>query len=417
MRGAETRANSKVKEPAALRPAHLAGVLGVGLLLRLAVLGLVLGQFSAHWFFSRGMEMGLLAQSIVRGAGLSSPFGPSTGPTAFIAPGYPLIVAAIFALFGVLSPASAVAVMTMQIAFNLLTILLIMRLAAALTSARMALLAGLFWAVSPPLMWLPTIFWDTSLSCCMVAAALVGALRLRRTARAVDFVLAGAFAAVAGLITSALLPTLLALLVWTAYECRKLAPYGLAWALLAFAILFSPWPIRNARVFHAFIPLRTTVGFELWMGNRPQATGFLDESVFPTFNAEELHKYIRMGEVAYVREKSAEARSYILAQPSRFVLLSLRRVVRFWTGSGNLSGSTVFIVHATVTTLLGLCGMVLLFRNHSPAAMAFLIPLVLFPLPYYITHAEFRYRLILDPLLAVLSVYAIDSFHAWWKTR
>ena len=46
-------------------------------------------------------------------------------------------------------------------------------------------------------------------------------------------------------------------------------------------------------------PLRTTVGFELWMGNRPGANGYLDESVFPTFNEQELNDYARTGEVAY----------------------------------------------------------------------------------------------------------------------
>ena len=34
----------------------------------------------------RGMEMGLLAKSVLAGQGLSSPFGVPTGPTAFIAP-------------------------------------------------------------------------------------------------------------------------------------------------------------------------------------------------------------------------------------------------------------------------------------------------------------------------------------------
>jgi len=39
----------------------------------------------------------------------------------------------------------------------------------------------------------------------------------------------------------------------------------------------------------------------------------------------------------------------------------------------------------------------------------FLLPLLLFPLPYYITHAEFRYRLVVDPLLTVLAAYAVSS--------
>jgi hypothetical protein len=36
--------------------------------------------------------------------------------------------------------------------------------------------------------------------------------------------------------------------------------------------------------------------------------------------------------------------------------------------------------------------------------------LMLFPLPYYITHAEFRYRLVIDPLLTILAAYAVTGF-------
>jgi len=39
----------------------------------------------------------------------------------------------------------------------------------------------------------------------------------------------------------------------------------------------------------------------------------------------------------------------------------------------------------------------------------FLLPLILFPLPYYITHAEFRYRLVVDPLLTILGAYAVSE--------
>jgi hypothetical protein len=33
---------------------------------------------------------------------------------------------------------------------------------------------------------------------------------------------------------------------------------------------------------------------------------------------------------------------------------------------------------------------------------------MIFPLPYYITHAEFRYRLVVDPLLTILAASALS---------
>ena len=79
-------------------------ILGLALLLRLLVFWVVLAKYPAGWLYQRGIEMGLLAQSLLAGKGLSSPFGRDTGPTAFIAPIYPILVAGVFRLFGTLSP-------------------------------------------------------------------------------------------------------------------------------------------------------------------------------------------------------------------------------------------------------------------------------------------------------------------------
>jgi 4-amino-4-deoxy-L-arabinose transferase-like glycosyltransferase len=381
------------------------------------VLWSVFRQFSAAWFFHRGTEMGLLAQSLLEGKGLSSPFGGATGPTAFIAPGYPLFVALIFKIFGIYTTASAIVIMGTNVVLNLLTILLIMQLAMRLSNQRAALLAGLFWAISPPLIWMPTIFWETNVSCFVVVASLAFVVQLRRPPSNGGFALLGACLAIAALINPALLPTLLAMLLWVAHRFLTGRRSALLFALLTFLVVYSPWPMRNARVFHAFIPLRSTVGFEMWMGNRPHATGYLEESLFPTFNKAELGKYVRQGEVAYVAQKSTEARDYIATHPGTFMKLTLRRFVRFWTGSGSQGGSPLFVLHACISTVLGLIGIGFLARRQPAIACLCALPLLLFPLPYYITHAEFRYRLVLDPLLTVLSACAICRLDAHPKLR
>ena len=146
------------------------------------------------------------------------------------------------------------------------------------------------------------------------------------------------------------------------------------------------------------------------MGNRAGATGFLDESVFPIFNRGEYDQYVAKGEVAYMQDKSALARAYIRAHPSEFLRLSGIRFIRFWTGTGSRDGSVIFILHAVLTTALGVTGIWRLWqRRRFSLAALFLLPLMLFPLPYYITHAEFRYRLVVDPLLTILAAYAVSG--------
>jgi 4-amino-4-deoxy-L-arabinose transferase-like glycosyltransferase len=408
--------NSGAENNRTRRHRELGTVLALALAARCLVLWSVFQHFSAAWFFHRGTEMGLLAQSLLQGRGLSSPFGGATGPTAFIAPGYPLFVALVFKIFGSYTTRSAMVLMGTNVVLNLATIWCIMQVARRLSNQRAALLAGLFWALSPPLIWMPTIFWETNVSCFVIAASLMFAVQLRRPPGNAGFLLLGACLAVAGLINPALLPLLLGMLLWVAYHFRTGRRSALLLALLGFLVVFSPWPMRNARVFHAFIPLRSTVGFEMWMGNRPRATGYLEESLFPTFNTVELQKYVREGEVAYVAEKSSEAEDYIETHPVTFMSLTLRRFVRFWTGSGSHNGSPFFILHACISTALGLVGLGFLARRQPAIACLCALPLLFFPVPYYLTHAEFRYRLVLDPLLTVLAACGVGALLDWPKT-
>jgi len=392
------------------------GVLVAAFCMRLIVVSLQLHK-PVMEFYSHPWEMGFLANSLLHGLGYSSPFGVPTGPTAFIAPGYPTIVAAIFLLFGVYSFKSALAIILLNVAASLATIALMMRLSRSLFGASAAWTAGIFWAFALPVLWLPVIFWESSFSALFFVTMLTLALRTRRTPTRTNWILLGTFTAVAALINPALIFSFVAIMGWAAFQTWRDAQGASSTAArfswkspalgaIALFVVFAPWPIRNAVRFHAFIPLRSTVGFELWMGNRPGATGRLNESIFPMYNRHELDAYEAQGEVAYIHGKSAAAWSYIGSHPAWFADMTARRFVRFWAGTGNAGSPVIYQIHALTTTLLGLLGLGLLFRRDRALAALFALPLLFFPLPYYMTHAEFRYRLNLDPVLVVLAAYA-----------
>jgi hypothetical protein len=362
--------------------------------------------------------MGLVASSLLHGLGFSSPFGGATGPTAIVAPGYPTLVAAIFLIFGTYTSASAVAIMLLQILISLLTIWLMMHVATEMLDARSAIIAGVFWAISIPLLWVPTIFWETSISQCALIGITAFALRCQRTPTRSTWIMLGACCSLAALTNPALLLSLIAIMGWSAYQTRRSGWVGPVLGMLALLVVFAPWPIRNAIRFHAFIPLRSTVGIEMYMGNHPGATGRLDESRFPMFNRQEMASYRAKGEVAYTNDKSAQAWAYIRAQPVIFLKLSRRRAYRFWSGTGNANGPPIYAIHALATTLLGGVGLIFLFQRRKRSfAILLALPLLLFPLPYYMTHAELRYRLNIDPLLTILAAYAVTQMVAFLRTQ
>jgi hypothetical protein len=164
----------------ATRPArvYVKTILSLALVLRLTVMAMVLFTYQRDWLFSKAPDLGFLAFALSSGHGLSSPFGGSTGPTAFLAPGYPAVLALVFRIFGSYSIASSAAIMGLQCLFALLTIAAMMYVARQIFGAPVANVAGAFWAVSLPLLWLPAILWDTSLSTLLLTGMVALATRV-----------------------------------------------------------------------------------------------------------------------------------------------------------------------------------------------------------------------------------------------
>ena len=77
--------------------------------------------------FQFGWEAGRIARALVTGYGYSDPFAniflAHTGPTAWLPPLYPLLLAAIFKIFGVYTLQSAWILFTIQSAFSAATAL------------------------------------------------------------------------------------------------------------------------------------------------------------------------------------------------------------------------------------------------------------------------------------------------------
>ena len=80
-----------------------AAIFGAGLVLRLAAVG-YLSRVAPHMLRWGANEAGGIARWIVTNQTFSSPFHDAHGPTAWIAPVYPGIIAFIFFMFGVQTP-------------------------------------------------------------------------------------------------------------------------------------------------------------------------------------------------------------------------------------------------------------------------------------------------------------------------
>ncbi len=389
------------------RPLRLVPTLALALVLRTLAAMFMFRADPRLWFYDQASELTCLAHSILSGNGLSSPFCGSTGPSAFLAPGYPLLIALVYRLFGAHSFGAAKVITATHVLVGVLTVLTVMLIASRLFDNSTAYLAGALCAISPTMIWLPMLFWETSLSTLFLSGVLLLALICVDRPTTTKWVVTGTYCALSLFVNPALLVTFAGVGFWILLSIRHTSRYAPLLAAITCAVLFSAWPIRNAVTLHAFIPLRSNLGYELWQGNRPGSQGFFIQDLYLNANHEEYDRYAAMGELPYMREKQAIAIASIKADPLRFVKLSLKRAAIFWTAMGGHGISWIVIGEITVTSLCSFAGLTLLLRRRFFGAKLLLIPFLLFPLPYYITHPDFRFRLLLEPLTLLLAAWLI----------
>ena len=370
-----------------------------------------------HWVF--GWETGRIARSLALGRGFGSPLFGWTGPTAWMAPIYPGLLAGVFRVFGIYSKTSAFVILGFNCLFAALTCIPLHWMASRMFDRRTAAVATWIWALLPySIDFATSLVWDTALSAMLLCVAIAMTLRLERRFGIRNWLLWGTIWAVAGLTEPSLLACLPVASLWLVSRLRKRGvPWAFFWrpvvAALAFIALVSPWFARNYRVFGGYIPFRSNFWLTVYQGNTWDTFDLYPDWANPPHNPAEMNEYAQSGEVAYMAHKKTEALSEIKGSPGRFALTTFRRVLFTWTGYWNMSADyrriepfaipEVFM--ATLLSVLAASGLVLAWRRVKWFAVLLLFLLGVFPMVYCVTHPSPAYRHPLDPLLVILAAY------------
>jgi len=379
--------------------------------------------------FQFGWEAGRIARALVTGSGYGDPFAniylAHTGPTAWLPPFYPLLLASIFRVLGIFTAASAWVLFAIQSVFSAATALAVWSIAVRCFSRRVALWSAWIWALYPAAMQYAVRWpWEMTITTALFTFALALAIRMRGIGDAErdagpltgSWVLFGILWGLIALSNATLLIFLPVCGLWILAGSHplRLAIRDAVFAAAVFLACIAPWTARNYAVFHRFIPLRGNFGAELYMGNGPGSTGFLMEYLHPFQDPIQLRRYAQLGEVRYVAERSAAARAFIAAHPGHFAADVLRRVYFFWAGVPHPSDERWYneigrTVNFALLSIAGLLGLALALRNRIPAAGLFACAFLLLPLPYYLVTVHARFRHPLEPLIAILGVYLFQS--------
>jgi hypothetical protein len=293
--------------------------------------------------------------------------------------------------------------------------------------------------------------WDTSLSALLAALILWATLELAESERWLDWGVYGLLWGLALMTNPALGALLPFLLGWVALRGRGQGP--VPWKQVALAagvaiLCCVPWTIRNYVAFHRFIPVRSNLSFELWLGNNDIFDEHARNGRKSITRKEEARRYAQLGETAYMAEKWELAASFMRAHPGLELRLAGRKFVAFWMGTEspvkNFRETDSWLIRGILlssflTAIGALLGVLVLWggqkkitqrrpdrvaagadrrvsaeteRNGTEEKAGMtgktVWPLavfpVVFPCLYYVTHADLRYRHPIDPIVLLLTM-------------
>jgi hypothetical protein len=346
----------------------------------------------------------------------------NTGITAHTAPGFPVLVAGVYRVFGDQSQGAYALEMIEAVVMVAGIALLPLVMHALGASVPAGLLAGFIAILG--IRRVPT--WEANYAALLLMVAILLAFRYwlaisGKIAPSRHLTSPWSIALVLGSLWGAILlispSTGSVWAVWLmlgAWISRR-SGFRYAWlpCLIIPLILIAPWEWRNYRIFHAFVPLRDSFGLELRLSNNPCAKVTLWQNRHgipcydhPNESVAEAQKIMSQGEIAYNAQKTRDAIRWIAGNPAKALGLWTRRLQLFWFPKIT---PQIAIWTINLITPLSLLGLVFLFRMNRASTILLSTLLLIYPLIYYIIQASDRYRI---PILWVsygLAAVAVTS--------
>ena len=383
-------------------------------LVHLGVQGLFLTRVPTKWVLPHSrFEVSAVAMALYERGEFADPYCLPTGPTAHMPPFQPALMAAIYHLLGPTLAAGYV-LWLLGIAFYGVMYAMLPWLGERLgLGARAGLVGGLVGALVPR--------WPGyAEGLAAVAIGLMAAVFRRRwgSGRATSggSFLLGLAIGLSFHVTPSLLPVALGLVAFELVWLRQ--PQRWRWAaltLLGMTLACVPWTWRNYQSLGGLFFIRSNFGLELRMGNHEGAGATLELSArggterHPRTNEEEAKKVQQLGELEYMRQAGREASAWMRSHPTAFLRLTSLRFAQFWLGPID---DRPVAVGTTLLTLLAVLGAWRAWPRLSvPQRAAILIPLLTFPLVYYVVGYEARYRQPADGLLLLLAATGLVAMN------
>ena len=430
-----------------------------------------------------------IAARLVQGEGYS--LRPLHGigylqPTSWMAPLYPYLLALTYALLGIHTSISFLAMQLLQALASALTCVLLVAVGTRVLNRRVGLVAALILCVYPallyavatirPITFIILLLTTEILLFLQIAASVKDGVRrplhestaqgpvlepsidqLRRIQAKADRSDSASRRRKRTRVACGLVVGVLALLEPVTLV---FAPFAALWllfqtggsfgqklrsvvAIAAIAlVVISPWTVRNYLVHGRLVFIKSSLGYQLWVGNNPRASGtarILADEAQQRKQIEErrdlswpgllqllwlqkkestgvLHTMppelqAQLGEMPEIESDALLVRmgvDYVLGHPGRFRELTLQRIAYFWwlDPTNPLASSLVYVLPWAFLLLFAVVGILTSLHQWRGVLPLYLV-LISMSLPYTLTVVESRFRMPLEPNVMVFTAQGL----------
>ncbi len=388
----------------------------------LSVLSLAV-NFATQWRSEHAVnfssEAARVSWALQHHQGFSDPYlsGPS-GPTAQMAPIYPLLHAAVCMMFG-----TGAAGWGAIVALTALVWALQWTLAYDFLRYYGHPMAGLGAALFGVLVPLPgRLFkWEAVFTACAVAAGACLMARLLAKPDRANASLLGVAAATSILLAPA---TAMVFFAWGVFLLwrgpLKSATNILATALVCAVLPLGFWTARNYRTFGHLFFIRDDAGMAIGSSDTDCAQAILTDNLasgcfatlHPTANASILAQLRQQGEYQFGARQMGTAVQWVRSHPARFATLTLERIAYFWFPLERADKRG--LVNSIVMSLATILSFLSVFWRRSPGFAILAGGLSCYSVVYYLVQAEQRYRYPVFWMSVLLAAVGIELMLGRW---
>lgn len=373
----------------------------VGLVLRMSVVSVL----HLDGYTSDEKEYIYLASKLAGGG----EFVDSNNEWSTKAPLWPFVLSVVFRTFG----HGLLIAHLLNCLLGALIIYLGFKLSWELTGDRFTgLLTAALLALYPGLVIYSDVLQTETLYIVFVLLAFLYLARLQHTPDVYNAVLLGVFAVAATLTRAVYFGFFILMLLVAGWMYRdRFRNYGLKLLISAsvWALLLTPWTVRNYHVHQAFVPVSSWGGISLLLGNNPYSTGtWSSKPGFESwFTAKAVENGIDLSQSTEIQRSTLGRKlaiEFISSDPLGAAKLAIKKFYMHWIYPITDSDSDRMLQAIAVAgdiVLYSLAGIGFIATSQRKTFVPIFAAIVFFTLVQVVMHCEARYRLPIMPLIAI----------------